>query len=96
MFDPPVDPNSKSRLTAIRLDEASIKRGNTNIEHEREVAIFDILEANRFELDGRDDGPYTLDPLHRRGSPGVRRRAGGRRRRTPSPSSCRSRRCAAS
>ena len=24
------------------------------------MAIFDILEANRFELDGRDDGPYTL------------------------------------
>ena len=44
-----------------RLDEASIRRGNPNIEHEREVAIFDILESNRFELEGRDDGPYTLD-----------------------------------
>ena len=60
MFDPPVDPNSKSRLSAIKLDQASIKRGNPNIEHEREVAIFDIIETNRFELDGRDDGPYTL------------------------------------
>ena len=61
MFDPPVDPNSKSRLTAIKLDEASIKRGNPNIEHEREVAVFDILEGNRFTLDGRDGGPYKLN-----------------------------------
>ena len=62
MFEPPgSDPNAKSRLAAIRLDEASIRRANANIEHEREVAIFDILEANSFVLDGRDDGPYTLD-----------------------------------
>jgi uncharacterized protein (UPF0262 family) len=39
---------------------ASIRRGNSNIEHEREVAIFDILEATASTLDGRDDGPYTL------------------------------------
>jgi uncharacterized protein (UPF0262 family) len=62
MFEPPgSDPNSKARLTAIRLDEASIRRANANIEHEREVAIFDILEANHFALEGRDGGPYTLD-----------------------------------
>jgi uncharacterized protein (UPF0262 family) len=62
MFEPPgFDPNSKARLTAIRLDEASIRRANPNVEHEREVAIFDILEANHFALEGRDDGPYTLD-----------------------------------
>ena len=60
MFDPPVDPNSKSRLTAIRLDQASIKRGNTNIEHEREVAIFDLLERNSFALENHPGGPYTL------------------------------------
>jgi uncharacterized protein (UPF0262 family) len=62
MFEPPgFDPNSKARLTAIRLDEASIRRANANVEQEREVAIFDILEANHFALEGRDDGPYTLD-----------------------------------
>ena len=61
MFEPPeFDPNSKSRLVSIKLDEGSIRRGASNIEHEREVAIFDILEANSFVLDGRDDGPYTL------------------------------------
>lgn len=61
MFEPPVDPNSKAKLVAINLDEASIGRANANIEHEREVAIFDILESNRFELEGRDDGPYALN-----------------------------------
>lgn len=61
MFEPPVDPNSKSKLVAINLDEASIGRGNANIEQEREVAVFDILESNKFELEGRDDGPYVLN-----------------------------------
>lgn len=49
-----------SRLVAVSLDEASISARNQNIEHEREVAIFDLLECNSFDLDGRDDGPYTL------------------------------------
>jgi len=51
----------KSRLVAITLDEKSTATQNPNIEHEREVAIFDLLEGNRFELEGRDDGPYTLN-----------------------------------
>jgi uncharacterized protein (UPF0262 family) len=62
MFEPPeFDPNSKAKLVAITFDEASIGRGNANIEHERKVAVFDILEGNRFALEGRDGGPYTLD-----------------------------------
>jgi uncharacterized protein (UPF0262 family) len=60
MFEPPVDPNSKARLVAINLDETSIARSNPSIEHERQVAIFDILESNRFELEGREGGPYVL------------------------------------
>lgn len=54
-------PESKSRLVDITLDEKSTATSNPNIEHEREVAIFDILEGNSFALDGRDDGPYTLN-----------------------------------
>jgi uncharacterized protein (UPF0262 family) len=61
MFEPPVDPNSSARLVAINLDEASIARGNPSIEQERNVAIFDILECNKFELEGRAGGPYVLD-----------------------------------
>lgn len=51
---------SRSRLVAITLDAKSIGNANSNIAHEREVAIYDILDANHFEVDGRDDGPYTL------------------------------------
>jgi uncharacterized protein (UPF0262 family) len=52
---------SKSRLVGITLDEKSTATTNPNIEHEREVAIFDIIEENRFAIEGRDDGPYTLN-----------------------------------
>jgi uncharacterized protein (UPF0262 family) len=62
VFEPPeFDPTSKAKLVAITFDEESIRRGSSNIEHEREVAVFDILEGNRFTLDGRDGGPYTLN-----------------------------------
>lgn len=53
-------PGSRHHVSALTLDAASIKPGNPNIEHEREVAIYDILESNHFELVGRDDGPYEL------------------------------------
>ncbi len=54
----PVD--DRARLAAVRFDQASIRRSNANIEHEREVAIYDILDRNHFALEGRDDGPYSL------------------------------------
>jgi uncharacterized protein (UPF0262 family) len=51
----------RSRLVAITLDENSIRRANSNVQHEREVAIYDLLDANHFALEGREDGPYTLN-----------------------------------
>jgi uncharacterized protein (UPF0262 family) len=56
----PPDDKPRDRLIAITLDEQSIRRVTANVEHEREVAIFDILDANSFALEGRDDGPYKL------------------------------------
>ncbi len=53
-------PLPTARLIEIRLDEASLGRGTPDIEHEREVAIYDLIEGNSFALDGRDDGPYAL------------------------------------
>ncbi len=50
----------KSRLVSITLDERSTATSNPNIEHEREVAILDLLEGNSFSLDDRHDGPYVL------------------------------------
>src|SRR3954466_11781037 len=48
------------RLVAVTLDEASIGRGNPDQEHERTIAIYDILEANSFGVPGHDGGPYML------------------------------------
>jgi len=53
---------SKQRLVAVTLDEASIGRSNADVEHERKVAIYDLLEQNSFAPVGHeDDGPYTLN-----------------------------------
>lgn len=50
----------RKRLIAITLDEASIGRGSADIEHERAVAIYDLVEDNSFALVGHDGGPYSL------------------------------------
>jgi len=60
MFEPDPPPSGRSRLVAVTLDEASIARGNANIEHEREVAIFDLIDSNSFAIEGRNDGPWRL------------------------------------
>lgn len=51
---------AKDRLVAIILDEASIARGNPDQEHERAIAIYDIVESNVFGVPGHDGGPYEL------------------------------------
>lgn len=48
------------RLLSVTLDEASIGRGNADQEHERMIAIYDLIEDSNFSLPGRDDGPYAL------------------------------------
>jgi uncharacterized protein (UPF0262 family) len=51
-----------ARLLEVTVDEASLGRNNAEVEHEREVAIFDLLEKNSFALAGREEGgPYTLN-----------------------------------
>ena len=47
------------RLCAVVLDE-SIGRATPDVEHERAVAIFDLIEENSFEPVGHDGGPYKL------------------------------------
>ena len=51
---------SRDRISEITLDPKSVARANANIEHEREVAIFDILDGNAFAVEGLDSGPYKL------------------------------------
>ena len=52
--------DKRGRLVAVTLDEESIGRGNPDQEHERAIAIWDILEANAFDLPEHDGGPYVL------------------------------------
>jgi uncharacterized protein (UPF0262 family) len=49
------------RISAVTLDDASVVRRTLAIEQEREVAIYDLLEANSFKLAGSDAGPYRLN-----------------------------------
>jgi uncharacterized protein (UPF0262 family) len=51
---------SEHRLASITLDAATLPAATAEIEHERRVAIFDIVEKNSFEPAGSDGGPYAL------------------------------------
>lgn len=48
------------RIAKIDLDEHTVVRRNLDVEHERAVAIFDLLEENYFEPSGGLAGPYHL------------------------------------
>ncbi len=52
------------RISAIELDEATILRRNEDIEQERRIAIFDLIEENRFlpvrAVAAGHDGPYRV------------------------------------
>ena len=47
------------RIIDIELDARSIIRRSEEIERERKVAIFDLLEANFFQPEGHD-GPFRV------------------------------------
>ena len=52
---------STQRLIKITLDEGSIGRSSPDIEHERAVAIYDLIEDNSFAPCEHDGGPYVLN-----------------------------------
>jgi uncharacterized protein (UPF0262 family) len=54
-------PAARQRLVAVNLDEETIGRSNPDIEHERQVAIYDLLERNSFAPAGHEGGPYVLN-----------------------------------
>ncbi len=51
---------SPFRIAAIELDEKSVVRRTREIEQEREIAMFDLMEANSFAPAGSHGGPYKL------------------------------------
>lgn len=55
-----------NRLSDIRLDDSGLPAPSAEIEQERRVAIFDLLEENSFGIPAREGremppGPYRLD-----------------------------------
>jgi uncharacterized protein (UPF0262 family) len=58
--DGAADDSQQTRLREVTLDETSIGRTSSDVEHERRIAIFDLIEANYFELDNGRPGPYRL------------------------------------
>lgn len=51
---------SEHRLASVELDAASLPPASAEIEHERRVAVFDLVERNVFEPAGAAGGPYAL------------------------------------
>jgi len=49
-----------SRIQNIFLDERTVVNRTPQVEHERKVAIFDLLDDNSFALSGGPQGPYVL------------------------------------
>lgn len=55
-----------SRISHIELDDSNLPAPTPEIEQERKVAIYDLLEENSFALPARDDravpdGPYRVN-----------------------------------
>lgn len=51
---------NKQTITDIFLDERTVVRRSAQVEHERKIAIYDILEDNTFQPEGDFTGPYKL------------------------------------
>lgn len=51
---------SDPRLRSVAIDEASLGGATRDGEHERQVAVADLLEHNRFQPVDADGGPYDL------------------------------------
>ena len=49
------------RIVDIQLDHGSIVRWSREVDHERQVAIFDLLENNSFALVDGFPGPYRIE-----------------------------------
>jgi uncharacterized protein (UPF0262 family) len=60
MTDRPSDQDPRRRIIAIDLDERSVVRRSAEVEHERAVAIYDLIEENYFAPADHPQGPYRL------------------------------------
>lgn len=54
------DVGQHDRIVKITLDERSVVRRSAEVEHERAVAIYDLIEEGKFRLVDDAKGPYSL------------------------------------
>lgn len=54
------EPTTRARIASIVIDETSLAPAGPDAEHERKIAIFDLIEGNSFRVVGHDGGPYHL------------------------------------
>lgn len=52
--------SEQARIKEIHLDERTVVNRSPQVEHERKVAIYDLLEENHFRLLEGPEGPYVL------------------------------------
>jgi len=48
------------RIATIEIDPGSLAPSTPDAEHDRKVAIFDLLEENSFQVVGHDGGPFAI------------------------------------
>lgn len=51
---------ARYRVVELFLDEQTVMRRSPDVEHERKVAIYDLLEENFFRPKSSEGGPYHL------------------------------------
>jgi uncharacterized protein (UPF0262 family) len=56
----PDETGSANRLIAVDLDKSINAPFSADAEHERKVAIYDLLTENFFRVEGEQRGPYRL------------------------------------
>lgn len=60
MSQPAIETRNADRIARIELDQGSITYRSPEIEHERAIAISDLLEENQFRPLDAGEGPYHL------------------------------------
>lgn len=52
--------DSPNHIAKLEIDDASLAATSADAEHERRVAVFDLLEENAFKVVDAADGPYEV------------------------------------
>ena len=52
--------SAAQRLSKVEIDQATVSAATPEIEHDRQVAAWDLVEQNSFAPTGAGDGPFVL------------------------------------